>query len=66
MAAKLTETKRRMSTLIRYKAVQDTYNALLRELGNFAHLVPRSYIYELLQKKTGLSTRTLSRIINHG
>lgn len=53
------------STNKRYEAVRKIYDDILNELGKFAQLVPRNYIYSLLQEKTGLSTRTLSRILNH-
>jgi len=58
-------TKHWDSTLHRYKEVQNAYSSLLQELGDYASLVPRSYIYNILQERTGLSPRTISRIISH-
>lgn len=58
-------TKHWSSTILRYKEVEKVYLSLLQELGEYANLVPRSYIYRILKERTGLSPRTISRIINH-
>lgn len=63
MAIKL--SNRRESTTIRYAQVREAHKAVLRELGAYASLVPKGYIFQLLKERTGLSPRTLSRIINH-
>lgn len=56
---------RRPSMIIRYNSVHDIYNEVLKDLGRYAHLVPKSYIYEQIHERTGLSSKTISRALNH-
>jgi len=56
---------RRESTLIRYRYVHKIYDEVIAELGKFACLVPKSYIYERIKGYTGLSVRTIARALSH-
>jgi len=42
-----------------------TYINVLQELGDYAHLVPKSYIYDIICKRTGLCSKTVAFILNH-
>lgn len=48
---------------MRYEVVRKEYERVIGELGGFAYLVPKSYIYEEVRKKTGLSARTVVRAV---
>lgn len=56
---------RRFSTKLRDEEVKRLYRGIVDELGEIAVYVSRDYYYKRLQELTGLSTRTLSHILNH-
>lgn len=56
---------RRLGTRLRDKEVLDMYNVKRMELGSLAPYVSKSWFYEKLKEKTGLSTRTIQSIINN-
>lgn len=49
----------RDSSIIRYNEVHDMYDKIIKDLGDMSAYVSKGYIY------TGLSTRHISRILNH-
>lgn len=51
----------RDSSIIRYNEVHDMYDKIIKDLGDMSAYVSKGYIYD----KTGLSTRHISRILNH-
>jgi len=55
----------RVSTIARYRYVQRVYDKVIKDLGTYAHLVPKAYIYECIREETGLSIRTIGRALNH-
>lgn len=57
--------RRRPSTVARDNAVHSAYEELRSELGGYADLVPRGYVYDRLSEKTGLCTKTVAFILNH-
>lgn len=57
----MTSENLRESTIIRYRFVRREYEKVINGLGNYACLVPKSYIYEEVMRATGLSARTISR-----
>lgn len=63
--AKNTELKRRESTIVRHNHVHEVYNDIVCELGKYAYLVPKSYIYSLICERTGLCEKTVAYILNH-
>ena len=63
--SKLCIKNRRESTKIRDNAVHAIHSEILDELGNLASAVSKTYIYEKIKIRTGLSTRTISFILNH-
>lgn len=63
--AKISDEKLRNSTIIRYNNVHDEYNNVVEELGKYATLVPKSYIYEKVSERTGLSCKTVARALSH-
>ena len=62
---RFSDKRRRPSTVERDKLVHEAYGELRSELGGYADLVPRGYIYERLSEKTGLCTKTVAFILNH-
>ena len=56
---------RRESTLMRDRHVLELYRSIIRELGEVAPYVSRSYIYGRIREQTLLSIRTISFIINN-
>lgn len=56
---------RRESTFKRDNEVLDIYREVCNELGELAHVVAKSYIYEKIHERTGLCTKTIAFIINH-
>lgn len=56
---------RRESTIIRDNHVLDVYTDVKNELGELANFVAKQYIYEKVQERTGLCTKTIAYIINH-
>lgn len=59
------DNRRRPSTVARDDMVHLAYEELRAELGGYADLVPRGYIYERLSGRTGLCTKTVAFILNH-
>lgn len=48
----------RDSSIIRYNEIHDMYDKIIKDLGDMSAYVSKGYIY-------GLSTRHISRILNH-
>lgn len=63
--AKYSVKNRRRSTVIRYEIVLKAYDKVLSELGDYACLVPKAHIYELVREETGLCDKTIAFVINH-
>ena len=59
------DSRRRPSTVERDNMVHIAYNELRAELGGYADLVPRGYIYERLHERTGICTKSIAFILNH-
>lgn len=57
--------ERRPSTIIRDNLVHEAYEEVCGEIGEYVHLVPRQYIYEKIQMRTGLCLKTIAYILNH-
>ena len=62
---RFSDSRRRPSTVERDNAVHVAYKELRAELGGYADLVPRGYIYEKLSERTGFCTKTIAFILNH-
>jgi len=56
---------RKKSTIIRDNIVHGVYNDVCKELGEYAFLVPKAYLYERIKERTGLCIKTIAYIINH-
>lgn len=65
MGTRLSDKNRRISTILRDNYVLEAYNKGVENLGKFAELVARSYIYDKVSKATGYCTKTVAFIINH-
>lgn len=59
------ENNRRISSILRDNLVHEIYNEEIKKLGDAGSYVSRDYLYNKVKEKTGLSTRTISYIINH-
>lgn len=57
--------RKRQSTILRDNEVHKMYKEICEELGEMKDLVPRTYIYELIQERTELSFKTIAFILNH-
>lgn len=57
--------ERRESTKLRHNEVHAAYAKVVSELGTYAMLVPKSYIYDKIREKTGLCDKTIAYVINH-
>ena len=55
----------RDSSIIRYNEVHDMYDKIIKDLGDMSAYVSKGYIYDKIKERTGLSTRHISRILNH-
>lgn len=55
----------RDSSIIRYNEIHDMYDKIIKDLGDVSVYVPKGYIYDKIKERTGLSTRHISRILNH-
>lgn len=53
------------SSIIRYNEVHDMYDKIIKDLGDMSAYVSKGYIYDKIKERTGLSTRHISRILNH-
>ena len=62
---KLCSKNRRESTIMRDNEVHRIYDEIIANLGEFAMVVSKAYIYEKIRERTKLSTRTISFILNH-
>ena len=60
-----TKIGRRYGSILRDKEVHRIHGEILDSLGDLAPYVSKDYVYSKLQERTGLSTRTLSYILNH-
>lgn len=56
---------RRTSSILRDNLVHDIYQEELNKLGEAGRYVSKEYLYTQIQKRIGLSTRSISYIINH-
>lgn len=56
---------RRESTIIRDNEIHQLYEEIIKESGDLAKVVSKTYIYERIREKTKLSIRSISYIINH-
>jgi len=63
--ARTSNENRRPSTIVRDNSVHNAYKEIMRELGVYAYQLPKSLIYEKLQERTGLCTKTIAYILNH-
>lgn len=63
--SKLCIKNRRESTKVRDREIHQLYHEIMHELGNLANAVSKNYVYEQIQKKTKVSIRTISFILNH-
>jgi len=61
----MTSENRRESTIVRHNLVHDEYDKVLKELGAYAYLVPKSHVYNMICERTGLCTKTVAYILNH-
>lgn len=61
----ISERGMRDSSVIRYNEVHDMYDKIIKDLGDISAYVSKGYIYDKIREKTGLSTRYISRILNH-
>lgn len=55
----------RSSTIHRYNLIHSLYNQIMKDLGELRNVVSKSYIYGIIKKKTKLSIRTISHVLNH-
>lgn len=55
----------RDSSIIRYNEIHDMYDKIIKDLGDVSAYVSKGYIYDKIKERTGLSTRHISRILNH-
>lgn len=55
----------RDSSVIRHNEVHNMYDKIIKDLGDISAYVSKGYIYDKIREKTGLSTRHISRILNH-
>ncbi len=60
--------ERRDSTIPRHNQVHQLYDEVIKELGEFAYIVPRGEIYKRIRAKQGqsaMSGRWIAYILNH-
>ncbi len=62
---RFSDINRRESTVMRDNHVLKIHKDIMDELGDLSHVVTRSYVYERIKERTGLSTKTIAFIINH-
>lgn len=55
----------RDSSIIKYNEIHDMYDEIIKDLGEMLAYVSKNYIYDKIKERTGLSTRHISRILNH-
>ena len=56
---------RRISSILRDNLVRDIYREEIEKLGVAGRYVSKEYLYNKVRERTGLSTRSISFIINH-
>jgi len=61
----MANAERRISTIVRQSTVHDVYNDVIKELGEYAYLVPKSFIYGRISERTGLCAKTIAYVLNH-
>ena len=61
----ISERGMRDSSVIRHNEVHDMYDKIIKDLGDISAYVSKGYIYDKIREKAGLSTRHISRILNH-
>lgn len=61
----ISERGMRDSSIIRYNEIHDMYDKIIKDLGDVSAYVSKGYIYDKIKERTGLSTRYISRILNH-
>lgn len=61
----ISERGMRDSSIIRYNEIHDMYDKIIKDLGDVSAYVFKGYIYDKIKERTGLSTRHISRILNH-
>lgn len=61
----ISERGMRDSSIIRYNGIHDMYDKIIKDLGDVSAYVFKGYIYDKIKERTGLSTRHISRILNH-
>lgn len=55
----------RISTIKRNNSIHLMYKNIMNDLGQLRTVASKSYIYNLIQNQIGLSTRTISHVLNH-
>ena len=61
----ISERGMRDSSIIRYNEIHDMYDKIIKDLRDVSAYVSKGYIYDKIKERTGLSTRHISRILNH-
>ncbi len=59
------EDKRRFSSILRDNAIHKMYEEAVKEAGTYAPYLSKGYFYGIIRRKTGLSVRMISQILNH-
>lgn len=59
------EDKRRFSSILRDNAIHSMYDEEVKKAGDYAPYLSKSYFYGKIQERTGLSFRSISKILNH-
>ena len=52
-------------SIINFFGFNDMYDKIIKDLGDMSAYVSKGYIYDKIKERTGLSTRHISRILNH-
>lgn len=56
---------RSLKTIRRDNQIHEEYQALMLRGGEFAAAVSRKFIYDVIARRTGYSTRTIAEVLNH-
>lgn len=59
------DKRKRESTMIRDSEIHRMYDEITASLGELKSAVSKTYIYEQIRKRTKLSVRTISYVLNH-
>jgi len=62
--ARTSSENRRPSTIIRDNSVHEVYDSVIADLGEYAYLVPKSYIYDKIHERTELCHKTIAYVLN--